>query len=253
MTRSTEKFCTRISYACALSTFVLVASVHAQTRPELRAYTTNQIEITFGSACTVPEGVKVRLILDDVDTEIETRRDGNRWIAVKAPRIDPYSATASVRFENTRTDCQPSHSSNGSIATFHFPWCVQGVQQVTIETTAPIDVSYVREFVTCRERKSFIGRYPVTHVALPDEQLRLQLGTKPPRLESLGLKVNPLLDVKGTRTQPKPLQRAGVVQALIVQRAKGDGSAPNFSTPAIDVDHRKLAKLKLERLKLTVE
>ena len=272
MTQSTEASWRHIVCAAgSLSAVILAANMNAQTgtrssaasvpdpSKEARVYTVGKVEITFGPGCTIPRGARVYLVLNGIDTEIEMERDGNRWIATGTPKIDPDDATASARFDKKRTDCQPTKRANDRkepnryVAQLHFSLCVDAVQRVTIGTERPIDVSYVREFLTCRERRAFFGAHPVSQLSLPTEKIRLQLGAKRPNPNGLGLKVNPLLEGRDKKQNSRTVGRAGVIQALIVQRARGDGSAPNFSTTAIDIDVGKLKNAGLERLVLTVE
>lgn len=243
-----------VSGAVVLSVFV-VASARAQEQHKVMVVLTGPVTTTGCSS--VPR--EVSLVIDDKDGREDrftlTRSSACRWTGGPFP-LD-YRSHFSLRLGIARTDCErPTLLDN--VAWVAFECCrATAVRQVKVHTEFPGALSYIRQVppshegaasVPCIEHSAFpAGDGPVDDVDIDKEWVRLQFGRSQADVNNSGLLVNRLF-AAGTKRPKEGLSLDGVVDALAIQRASGDASAPTFSSNAYDFDRKSLQNLRLNTL-----
>lgn len=252
------------------------AGLHAQTpsRPTMpkvpeRLVLFSRAEVRIAdSNCDLPD--EVWLVIDDVDRfPYELPGSGRvRRLDELEVEVDPRDTQASIYVPHAmRTDCvkgMPDWDNQRVIYTF--PRCSSSaVQDITISTSHQISISYVRHLpagdpgtVPCRAHASFRTHEPYSvKPPLRDgaEDLVLQLGLTQPRLDTPGLSLREILRLtRGLKKdQSVPLDEEWMIHVLSVQRVRGDGSVPNVSPAAIDLDIRAVRELGSPTLTLNIE
>jgi hypothetical protein len=242
-------------------------SAHAQT--------TNTVEIDFqGTPCwdADHQPKTVQVVVNGSETSQFTaywNETSHQWTGERTQKSFPAeSSRASLRLGGMRTECEKSVP-HKSAAQFLFSCDKRTARKVTFSTNPPdIKIGYVRRHpqasVDCTEWGYFLtGPKPVIDI-WPNETVRLHLGWTREDHDALGLLVispdrpalirfNQIGPDATANQSPMTLPRNGVVFRLIDQRAKADGSAPTFSSAAVDLDTAHLKSIGLTQIDIMVE
>lgn len=182
--------------AAALIAVVVVAAAQAQV--------TNEVRITMKEPCnrSAPKIVTVALTVRQTTMLFQAKRDDESmpWVGNTGGTTFPADrATASLRFEGTRTASQTSSPGKNArledVAVFSFVCNQQTALDVNISTNGPVPVSFLRKCRGCiEEHDHFDGGskpYPVASVWVPGEELRVSLDVSDPRFGLLVFSSNP--------------------------------------------------------------
>ena len=246
----------------SLSALVILACAMAG-----HAQKTDRVEIDLRPCARTP--TRVWFVLNGLEQK-ELDPAARHWlISVPGDKFVIQDACASLRLGGARTNCQRAVPANdpehryAPLARFVFTCDEQDAWPVSVQTTPPIPGSYVRTLenskttrgpldCTCKEKDSFDGKRTLLDVRFPVERLLLQLNVKPPDDKATGLNINAINLKKNPNKDEYTFNREGVAGLLSVQRVKGDRSAPNLSSTAIDIDTARMKKVPLTNLTVTV-
>lgn len=185
------------------------------------------------------------------------------WSGDVPESLDAAGTVGSLRFGGARTDCRSSASAPdpelpfpAKVALFRFHCDEEPTANVKIEVSPRTVVVYydrhldrdlaIPASVDCDEQGSMTRPTRIKDLRFPDETLGLHIGyEKPPAAHTPGLRVSAELAASGQH-----LDRQRVAELLAEQRAAGNGSAPNASPNAYDMDIKRLEKSNLAWLEL---
>lgn len=270
----------QLSFAAAiLISFAQASSAQAQP--------VNKVTITMAEPCgsMAPNEITVALTVRNKTMLFLAKRDdpSQPWtgVTLNHKTIPADRATATLRFQGTHTDCQPSSPGKNErledVATFLFFCNQQAVRDVMITTDQGVAVSCVRRTAHCTEKEAFRGGskpYPVSNMWIPGEELRVQLAwekddapqgllvfsldpeAKDLPLFSLDPSNSKLLssDYRGGQRKPYrggPLRfgRKEIVNVILKQRFRGN---TKIDENASDIENKRLKNAKVDTLILVV-
>ena len=246
-----------------LSVFLLMitAAAHAQVnRDTIKIFLTG--DIVREGMCKNVKAMSVVINDDEKRTFSATPVSDCVWTA------DPGSYNAaeshfSLRLGFARTECRKADPYQ-TPPRLEFA-CCSGPHShtVTLAVDPTIPSSYLRR-VPSRAKSIPCVEYGVLDqdssgtifdVQPPKEKLVLQLGLEEPDRDDPGMPINiRALEHHATGRMPTlHIKQTGLADLLAEQRAQANGSSPNLSAVAIDLDVRKLKELKFQSLDVTVK